>query len=42
MDAYDGPFDPDFALRQLSRAALLRVGREYMLFQHTPERTGLT
>lgn len=38
-DAYDGPFDPRFELSHLSRAALARLGREYMLFQHLGDRT---
>ncbi|MFN8625813.1 MAG: hypothetical protein U0587_07525 [Candidatus Binatia bacterium] len=40
MDAYNGPFDPDFELSKLSRAALARLGREYMLFQHIRDRAG--
>jgi hypothetical protein len=39
MKSYSGPFDPDFDLRQLSRAALARLGREYMLYQHIGDRT---
>jgi hypothetical protein len=35
---YDGPFDPDFDFKKLSRTALARVGREYMLFQHVNDR----
>jgi hypothetical protein len=39
MNSYDGPFDPGFELGKLSRAALARLGREYMLFQHLGDRT---
>ncbi len=38
-DNYDGPFDPDFDLARLSRAALARLGREYMLFNHLHDRS---
>ena len=37
-DAYAGPFDPDFRLSRLSRAALARLGRETMLFAHLHDR----
>ena len=38
IDRYDGPFDPGFELGWLSRAALGRLGREYMLFGHLHDR----
>ena len=37
-DNYAGPFDSDFALHHLSRTALARLGREYMLFGHIRDR----
>ena len=37
-DHYDGPFDPDFTLDRLSRAALARLGREYMMAAHIHDR----
>lgn len=39
MNHYDGSFDPDFDLSRLSRAALARLGREYMLFNHLHDRS---
>jgi len=33
-----GPFEPDVALGRLSRAALARLGREYMLVGHVQSR----
>jgi hypothetical protein len=38
MVDYAGPFDPTFALRALSRAALARLGREYMMVGHLVDR----
>jgi hypothetical protein len=38
LDDYAGPFDPDFSLARLSRAALARLGREYMLVGHVQSR----
>jgi len=35
---YDGPFDSGFDFEMLSRTALARLGREYMLFQHINDR----
>ncbi len=35
---YSGPFEPDFDLGRLSRAALARLGREYMLVGHVQSR----
>jgi hypothetical protein len=41
VNAYDGPFVPDFGLGRLSRAALAALGREYMLFGHLINRAAL-
>lgn len=38
IDDYSGPFDPAFHLGVLSRRALGRLGREYMLFAHFLDR----
>ncbi len=38
MDDYAGAFDPGFHLGKLSRPALGRLGREYMLFAHFLDR----
>ena len=38
MNDYSGPFDPDFRLEKLSRTALARLGREYMLYGHIRDR----
>ena len=38
MVDYAGPFDPSFDLRSLSRAALARLGREYMMVGHLVDR----
>jgi hypothetical protein len=35
---YSGPFDPEFELAKLSRVALARLGREYMLYGHIRDR----
>ena len=35
---YAGPFQPDFHLGRLSRAALARLGREYMMVGHVSDR----
>jgi len=35
---YAGPFEPDFHLGRLGKAALGRLGREYMLFGHLHDR----
>ena len=37
-DDYRIPFDPKFRLENLSRAALARLGREYMLYGHIRDR----
>lgn len=41
MDSYAGPFDPTVSLASLSRGALARLGREYMLFGHLLNRAAL-
>ena len=38
LESYKGPFEPDFRLERLTRAALGRLGREYMLFGHLHDR----
>ena len=38
LDDYAGPFEPDFRLERLTREALGRLGREYMLFAHFLDR----
>jgi len=38
LDDYAGAFDPDFDLDRLSRAALARLGREYLLVGHVQSR----
>jgi hypothetical protein len=38
MHDYAGPFDPDFHPGKLSRAALARLGREYMMVGHLIDR----
>ncbi len=38
LDDYAGPFEPGFALDRLTRAALGKLGREYMLFAHLHDR----
>jgi hypothetical protein len=38
LDDYGGPFDADFQLERLSRAALVWLGREYMLYGHIRDR----
>jgi hypothetical protein len=38
LDSYAGPFEADFHLGRLTRAALGRLGREYMLFSHLHDR----
>lgn len=38
VNNYDGPFDPAFDFDKLSRSALARLGREFMLFEHINER----
>jgi hypothetical protein len=38
MADYAGPFDPTFELRALSRDALARLGREYMMVGHLVDR----
>src|SRR5579862_6697018 len=38
LDDYSGPFDPTFDLSRLSRRALARLGREYMLVGHVQSR----
>ena len=37
-DDYRIPFDPKFRLENLSRAALARLGRKYMLYGHIRDR----
>ena len=39
---YSGPFDPDFRYEDLSKAALVRLVREYALVAHLLDRSGLT
>ncbi len=41
MDDYRAPFDPGVSLASLSRRALARLGREYMLFGHLLNRAAL-
>src|SRR5690349_13084673 len=41
MDDYAAPFDPAHDLASLSRGALARLGREYMLFGHLLNRAAL-
>jgi hypothetical protein len=41
MDDYSGPFDPDFELHHLSRAALSIVARELMLGSHLQDRASI-
>lgn len=38
LDDYSGPFDHEFALEHLSRAALATLGREYLLAGHLQDR----
>lgn len=38
LDDYSGPFDPAFDLDRLSRRALARLGREYLLVGHVQSR----
>ncbi len=38
LDHYGGAFEPDFGLERLSRPALARLGREFMLFAHLHDR----
>ena len=38
LDDYSGPFEPGFQLGRLTRMALGRLGREYMLFAHLHDR----
>jgi hypothetical protein len=38
LDDYSGPFDPDFRLDRLSRSALARLAREYMMVGHVHDR----
>ena len=38
VDDYSGPFDPDFSLARLSRKALARLGREYLMTGHVHDR----
>jgi len=40
-DDLQGPFDPELALRHLSRQALADLGREYLLNGHLQDRVGL-
>ena len=37
-DDYAGPFDPEFSLAHLSRDALARLGREYLMAGHVHDR----
>lgn len=41
MDHYEGPFDPDFDLGDLSRSALAVLGREYLLAGHLQDRASM-
>lgn len=38
VDDYSGPFDPTFSLARLSRKALARLGREYLMMGHVHDR----
>jgi hypothetical protein len=38
LEDYAGPFDPDFHLGKLSRSALARLGREYLMVGHVHDR----
>ncbi len=38
MEDYSGPFDPTFSLAHLSRKALARLGREYLMMGHVHDR----
>jgi len=38
LDDYSGPFEPDFDLARLSRSALARLGREYLMVGHVHDR----
>jgi len=38
IDDYSGPFDPAFSLARLSRKALARLGREYLMMGHVHDR----
>lgn len=40
-DDYSGPFDPAVNLRDFSRRALSRLGREYLLHGHLQDRVGV-
>jgi hypothetical protein len=40
-DDYAGPFVPDLTLRDFSRRALARLGREYLLHGHLQDRVGI-
>jgi hypothetical protein len=40
-DDYSGPFDPSLGLRDFSRRALARLGREYLLHGHLQDRVGI-
>src|SRR6476660_4959688 len=40
-DEYAGTFDPDVTLRDFSRRALARLGREYFLHGHMQDRVGI-
>lgn len=41
MDDYSGSFDPNFSIARLSRSALARLAREYMLAAHLQDRVGM-
>jgi hypothetical protein len=41
LDDCSGPFDPDRTLRDFSRRALARLGREYFLHGHLQDRVGI-
>ncbi len=41
VDDCSGPFDPGFALEGFSRAALARLGREWLLHGHLQDRVGM-
>lgn len=38
LDDYSAPFDPNFSLADLSRAALAKLGREYLMVGHVHDR----
>ena len=41
-DDYSGPFDPDFRYEDLSKEALVKLVREFVLIAHLPDRSIFT